>query len=146
MVPTSPESPDEAAALDAQQALLEDSLDLVFDVYDAAIRERLNDPVVILLDCEDTIGGEIARVWLGRDVVEEVIADQRSADPSDELTTVFAHAFPLAECAAEVPAVFPYLAPVFDEPLPRGEFLTISVTAGGASALRVPLTARQSLP
>lgn len=141
-----PEETPEQAALDAQQALLEDSLELVIDVYDAALYEGQLDPVVILLDCEDPIGGEIARAWLGQDVVDEVIRNQRSAEPSDELTTVFAHAFPYAECAGEVPAVFPYLAPVFDNPLPTGEFLAISVTAGGASALTVPPAARQSPP
>jgi hypothetical protein len=136
----------EDVALDAQQMLLEDCLELVFDVYDTALRERVPDPVVILLDCEDSIGGEIARGWLGQEVVDDVILEQQSAEPSDELTTVFAYAFPRAECAVEVPAVFPYLAPVFDEALPPGEFLAISVTAGGASALIVPLTARESLP
>jgi hypothetical protein len=147
---TSEETPDptadQAAALDAQQALLEESLELVFDVYDAALDDGLLDPVVILLDCEDPIGGEIARAWLGQEVVDEAIRDQRSADPSGELTTVFAQAFPLAESAEEVPAVFPYLAPVFVASPPADEFLVISVTSGGALALTVPLAARQSPP
>ncbi len=142
---TSEETLDQAA-LDAQQALLEDSLELVFDVYDAALDDGLSDPVVILLDCEDPIGGEIARAWLGQEVVDEAIQEQRSADPSGELTTIFAHAFLWAECAEEVPAVFPYLTPVFAATLPADEFLAISVTSGGASALAVPLAARQFLP
>ena len=41
------------AALEAQQALLEDSLPLVFEVYNAAVAEQVDQPVVILLDCED---------------------------------------------------------------------------------------------
>jgi len=141
---TPEETADQAASLDAQQALLEESLELVFDVYDAAIREGVHEPVVILLDCEDPIGGEIVRGWLGRDTVDAAIADQRSADPAGELTTVFAHAFPLTECAEQVPAVFPYLAPVFAASLPADVILAISVAGGGASALTVPLTARQS--
>lgn len=142
----SEEIPDEVAALEAQQTLLEDSLELVFEIYDEALKDGLDEPVVILLDCEDPIGGEIARAWLGAEVVDDVILEQRAAEPSDDLTTVFAYAFPWVECAREVPSVFPYLAPVFDEALPPGEFLAISVTAGGASALLVPPTARQSLP
>ena len=60
------------------------------------------------------------------------------------MTTVYAQAFPWAKCVEQVPAVFPYLSQVFDEPYPRDGFLAISVTSGGASALTVPFTARES--
>ncbi len=135
---------DDQTALDEQQALLEDSLELVRSVYDSAIREAIDEPVVILLDCEDSIGGQIARGWLGSAAVDQAIEDQRVDDPSGETTTVFARAFPLAECARQIPAVFPYLAPIFAQTLSADGFLAISVAAGGASALTVPFADRES--
>jgi hypothetical protein len=130
------------AALEAQQTLLETSLPLAFEVYDDAIKRNLKDPVVLLLDCEDEIGGEIARTWLGDEAVEDAIAHNAASDPSEDETTVFAHAFSLEECRREIPPVFPYLAPALQGPPdPRG-YWAISVTAGGASILTVPLGAR----
>jgi hypothetical protein len=127
-------------ALEAQQWLLESSLPLAFDAYDEAVRAKQRDPVVFILDCEDAIGGEIARSWLGEQVIADAIAD-RSLEDDESETTVFAHAFPLAKCRTEVPAVFPYLTGVFER-APADGFLAISVTAGGASALTVPFEAR----
>ncbi len=141
----SEDSADDSTALDEQQALLEDSLELVRSVYDSAVREAVDEPVVILLDCEDSIGGQIARGWLGSGAVDQAIKDQRADDPSGETTTVFARAFPLAECARQVPAVFPYLAPIFEQALSADGFLAISVAAGGASALTVPFAALDDL-
>src|SRR5690349_1854211 len=63
-------------ALEAQQWLLESSLPLVFEAYDDAIQRKVVDPVVVLLDCEDAIGGEIARSWLGEETVEDAILHQ----------------------------------------------------------------------
>ena len=137
---------DDQTALDEQQALLEDSLELVRSVYDSAVREAIAEPVVILLDCEDSIGGQIVRGWLGNAAVDEAIKDQRADDPSGETTTVYARAFPLAECAKQIPAVFPYLAPIFAQALPADGFLTISVASGGASALTVPFDAMDQSP
>jgi hypothetical protein len=146
MTPPPEDSADDSIALDQQQTLLEESLELVVGVYQEAIRESVDQPVVMLLDCEDSIGGQIARGWLGGDAVDEAIADQRADDPSGETTTVFARAFPLAECAKQVPTVFPYLAPVFEQALPTDGFLAISVTSGGASALTVPADAVDQPP
>jgi hypothetical protein len=42
-----------------------------------------------------------------------------------------------------VPVTFDYLAPVFEESPPENGFLVISITAGGASALTVPMDARE---
>ena len=130
-------STDESAALDAQQALLEDSLPLVGEVYQAAVADKLAQPVVILLDCEDEIGGQIARSWLGS-AVDDAIAENSDSEDS---TTVYARAFAMDECRQQVPAVFPYLQPVFDVDYPEDGVLAISVTAGGASALTVPFDA-----
>jgi hypothetical protein len=135
-------SDDQDAALEAQQMLLETSLPLAFEAYDDAIKRKLKDPVVLLLDCEDQIGGEIARTWLGDEAVEDAIAHNAASDPSADETTVFAYAFSLEECRREIPPVFPYLAPALNGPPdPRG-FWAISVTAGGASILTVPQDAR----
>ena len=138
------ETPDSAedAALEAQQMLLETSLDLVFAAADAAGKDGIVDPVVILLDCEDSIGSEIACSWLG----SEAIAERRAADTADredaDKTTVYAQAFTQRECQEVVPKIFPYLEPVFRKKPSDEGFLAIAVTSGGASALTVPHSAR----
>ena len=138
-----PNTPDDLeAALEAQQMLLETSLPLAFETYDDAVARKVKDPVVVLLDCEDEIGGEIARAWLGEEAVEDAIAHHAASDPAEDETTVFAYAFSLEECRREIPPVFPYLAPALAGPTdPRG-FWAISVTSGGASLLIVPQDAR----
>ena len=129
-------------ALEAQQWLLESSLPLVFEAYDDARQRDVVDPVVVLLDCEDQIGGEIARSWLGEETVEDAILHQSDdVDEEDEATTVFAVAFALEECRTEVPPVFPYLEPALQSAPDEG-FYAISVTSGGASILIVPPDAR----
>jgi hypothetical protein len=132
-------------ALEEQQALAESSLPLLFEAYDDAVESEVERPVVILLDCEDEIGGEIARAWLGPEDVDEAISDRQASSDSEDSTTVYARAFAWDDCRAEIPEVFPYLAEVFDDPSPENTFLTISVTAGGASALHVPLELREVL-
>jgi len=133
---------DQEAAQQAQQEMLENCLELVFDALDDAVEDKIVDPVIFLLDCEDAIGEQIAKAWLGAEAVQDAVAEQQLADPGSDLTTVFAHAFPLSESRQEVPAVFPYLASVLDDPLPQDGFFAIAVTAGGASAFTVPLAAR----
>lgn len=134
-------SDDLEEALEAQQLLLETSLPLVFQAYDDALERQVVEPVVVLLDCEDSIGGEIARAWLGEETVEDAITYQNGQDPDGAETTVFAIAFSLEECREEIPAVFPYLAPALESPPDEG-FYSISVTSGGASILIVPPDAR----
>jgi len=137
-------SPDDP--LDAQQALVETSLALLFETYDDALKRRVKDPVVVLVDCEDELGGEIVRGWLGDEAVDDAIAlEHAGADDGDDPasdTTVFARAFSWKDCRAEIPRAFPYLAEVFGEPPPSAGFLAIGVTAGGASALTVPMDLR----
>jgi hypothetical protein len=132
---------DQDAALEEQQWLLETSLPLVFEAFDEAAGRNVADPVVILLDCEDAIGGEIARSWLGDEAVDAAIAEESQYEAEGDATTVFAFAFSLAECRRELPPVFPYLAPALEQP-PAAGFLAVSVTSGGASILIVPLDAR----
>lgn len=122
------------AALDAQQQLLESSLPAAQAAYDEARQRGVQQPVVMLIDCEDEIGGQIVRGWLGDEAVDAAIAEQGEDEGE---TTVFAYGFDYDECQKEIPAVFPYLAPIFDHPPPTAGFLAISVTSGGASALTV---------
>ena len=122
---------------ETQARFLESSLDLVFAAFDEAANGAGEPTVVLLLDCEDEIGGEIARSWLGNEAVDDAIAHQ----PADE-TALFAYGFPLSRCVEEVPRVFPYLAPVFEEPSPSDGFLTVVVASGGAAAFTVPASAR----
>jgi hypothetical protein len=129
-------SPDDP--LEQQQALAETSLALLFSTYDEARSASMADPVVVLLDCEDPIGGQIARAWLGEDAVNDAIGMNDESD-----TTVFARPFPWKDSQREIPKTFPYLAPVFQSPPPTDGFLVVSVTAGGASALTVPHDARE---
>lgn len=133
---------DDQQAAEAQQELLESCLELVFDALDEAVADKVVEPVVFLIDCEDEIGEQIAHAWLGAENVRNAVAEQQLENPGGDLTTVFARAFSMAESRREVPAVFAYLAPVFDAELPADGFLTIAVTAGGASAFTVPLSAR----
>ncbi len=136
------DSPDLEEALEAQQTLLETSLPLAFETYDDAVSRNVKDPVVLVLDCEDEIGGEIARSWLGDEAVDDAISDQAASDLAGDTTTVFAYAFSLEECRREVPPVFPYLAPALEAPAASGGYWAIAVTSGGASLLTVPLDAR----
>lgn len=130
------------SAEEIQQELLESCLELVFDAYDEAIDEKMVEPVMFVIDCEDEMGEQIANAWLGESAVRDAVAEQKLADPGNDLTTVFARAYPFAESRREVPAVFDYLAPVFEQELPSDGFLAIAVTAGGAAAFTVPLSAR----
>ncbi len=47
--------------LEQQQLLAESSLPLLFETYDAAVKDGMKLPLVLLVDCEDEIGGQIAR-------------------------------------------------------------------------------------
>ncbi len=123
--------------LEDQQSLLEESLPLVFSAFDEAKADGVENPVVILLDCDDPIGSQIARSWLG----DEAVADAQATQEAEQ-ATVFAHGFAWKRCRQEIPQVFPYLAPIFDQQPPRDGFLAISVTSGGASVLTVPWDAR----
>jgi hypothetical protein len=138
-----PELPSEEAALEAQQELLESSLPLVFEAFDAATKTGISLPIVFLIDCEDEIGSQIVQEWVGAETVEDAV-EHRHLMESESQTTVFAHAFPWKDCCKEVPEVFPYLAPVFEGDYPKDGFLAIAVTRGGASVFTVPFAARES--
>lgn len=137
--------PQHAQALEDQQTLAESSLPVIFEMYDDALEEGTENPVVLLIDCQDPLGSEIARAWLGDETVEEAIAQQAAEGEGQFLegeTTVFAAAFSLEQCREQVPQVFPYLAEVFQQPPVQEGVLVISITSGGASALTAPADAR----
>lgn len=136
----SPQEIDEA--LEQQQALVETSLAAVFEAYDDAVSQHVQDPVVLLLDCEDPIGGEMARSILGEEAVADAITNRVADSDEEDETTVFAAAFSLADCRREIGPVFPYLAPGLAGPPMGGGFWVVSVTSGGASLLEAPLDAR----
>ncbi|MGL4514348.1 MAG: hypothetical protein ACRCT8_14770 [Lacipirellulaceae bacterium] len=150
--------PELEAALEAQQWLAESSLGAVFEAYDEAVEQGLEAPVVVLVDCEDELGSEIARGWLGDEAVDDAILwresdDQLAAeaeesaedelDEDEERTTVFARAVGWTDCRDEIAEAFPYLSDAFDEGPPDDGVLVISITAGGASALTAPFDLRE---
>jgi hypothetical protein len=149
--------PELEAALEAQQWLAESSLDAVFEAYDEAVEQGLESPVIVLVDCEDELGGEIARGWLGDEAVDEAILWRQSEDTlaeeqgepgeeeddDEERTTVFARAVGWTDAQTEINEAFPYLVEAFEEGPPDDGVLVISITAGGASALTAPFDLRE---
>lgn len=124
--------------LDQQQNLVETSLDAVFTAYDEAVAARVPVPVVFVVDCEDEVGRQIVEAWVGQEAVEDAIANSSP----DEETTVFTTAFSWEDCQRDLGEIFPYLEPVFQGDPPTDGVMVVSVTAGGASALTAPHTAR----
>jgi len=139
--PTQPphgSSGDAERDMDARQDLLESSLAQVFNAYEASLADDVDEPVVLLLDCEDDIGGPMAREWEGDQAVDEAIRQFAKK----QLVTTLARGFSFAECRQEIPAAFPYLAGSFDAP-PEEGFLAIVVAAGGAGSFVVPFDAEE---
>lgn len=138
-----PEIHDDEANLDAQQAFVESALEVVFDTYRGAIEEGIAAPIVVLLDCEDELGGQIARGWLGDEAIDDAIAVEHAAadDEAAEVTTAFARALPFAEAASELSEAFPYLADSLAEVDPNDGVVILGVSAGGACLLTAPVDA-----
>lgn len=128
--------------LELQQELVETALPLVFSTYDEAERDGVQSPLVVLVDCEDELGGQIARGWLGEEVVDDAIAANLPDEDPDSQTTVFARALGWEEAAAELAEAFPYLGPALESAPPDDGVFVVSITAGGASALTAPWDAR----
>lgn len=137
-----PDKPDPDDPLEQQALLVESSLPLVFQAYDDALDDGVATPLVVLVDCEDDLGSQIVRGWLGDDAVDDAIAEQPpESDDGQALTTVFARAVPWSEASA-LGEAFPYLAETLAMGPPEGGLLVVGVTAGGASALTAPWEAR----
>ena len=127
------------------QSLVESALPLVFEAYDEAIEDGVAAPIVVLVDCEDELGGEIARGWLGDDAIDDAIAAQAAAEnaPNEsDPTTVLARAIAWDDARGDLAAAFPYLKPILDGKLATDAVFVVGITAGGASALTAPWDAR----
>ncbi|MEO0530863.1 MAG: hypothetical protein AAF266_09870 [Planctomycetota bacterium] len=129
--------------LEAHQLLVESSLPLIFESYDDATSDDIAEPMIVLVDCEDELGGQVARGWLGDEVVDDAIAAEVPDEVSDsEQTTVFARAIAWDEAREEIAEAFPYLADAFADGPPADGVLVVGITAGGASAFTAPWDAR----
>ena len=137
-----PDFADDQQAIQQQQALAESCLSLLTDTWQDAVDDGLENPVVILVDCEDDYGGQMARAWLGDEVVSDAIAEVHE-DGEEGATTVFARSVTWQQCRDEIVDVFPYLKPAFADSPPTDGFMAVSVTSGGACALSVP---RDAIP
>lgn len=130
-------------ALEQQQDLVEANLPTVFTAYDEAKTEEINEPLILLVDCEDELGGQIARGWLGDEQVDNAISIENQSKESESLTTLFALPTEWQESREELSESFPYLAEFFEGDYPKDGLLVLSITAGGASGLGVPFDARE---
>jgi hypothetical protein len=132
--------------LEEQQALAESSLELVFETYDLAVADKLRQPIVVLVDCEDALGSQFARAWMGDEAVDNAIAqarlDEEAQFDEETQTTVFARPVTWADAKRELPPAFPYLAEVFQANYPADGILVVAIAAGGACALTAPWDAR----
>jgi hypothetical protein len=142
MEPTGGSTGDPEHDMLGREELIESSLPLVFETYDEAVRAGVVDPVVILVDCEDEIGHEIARQWVGDEAVEAAIAAQAGESDTPETTTALARAVSFRECRREISASFPYLRGTFEQPPPPDGFVAVVISFGGAATFTVPLGAR----
>ena len=71
--------------MDGREALVEACLDRLFAAFDSGTEEELEDPVVLLVDCEDSVGAPIARGWEGNDAVDAAImANANDAEQKKE--------------------------------------------------------------
>jgi hypothetical protein len=123
-----------------RQWLLEDSLEQVFAVYDEAFKANVAQPVVLLVDCADEIGGRFARAWEGDEAIDDALT---RFEGETETTATVARAFGFADSKQEVPVLFTYLAESFSGDAPQDGFLTVVVACGGASTFTVPPSARE---
>lgn len=131
--------------LENQQLLAESSLPLLFETADDAKKDNIEHPVIVLVDCEDKIGHEIALGWVGQASLADAIATEQGNRANDTGTTVLARAISWSDACEGIGEVFPYLAEVFEQPAPDNGFLVVSITSGGASALTVPNDARPEI-
>lgn len=130
--------------MDGREALVETCLSRIFSAYDLGCEEDLVDPVVFLVDCEDTVGASIARGWEGDDAVDAAIMANADSSHDQEgiATTVLTRSVSFADSQMEVPRWFPYLQEVFSHG-PTGEgFYLVVITFGGAAVFTVPFSAR----
>ena len=132
--------------MEGREALVEFCLVCLFEAYDLACHEEISYPVVFLIDCEDPIGGPIAREWEGDDPVDSAILAHADCGGNDRLTmtTVLTRAASFEDSRKDVSALFPYLAGSFDRLPPDDQFLVVAISFGGAATFTIPFSARAS--
>ena len=134
--------------MDGREALLESSLGSLFDAYDIAVEEAVNEPVLLLIDCEDLIGAPIARKWEGNDAVDAAIMsnamENETSDYQERTTTVLIKIVPLFDSQKEVSQWFPYLADALASGPAVGGFYVVVISFGGAGVFTVPIASRPS--
>ena len=132
--------------MDGREALLEASLDNLFDAFDIATSEGVNEPVLILIDCEDVIGAPIARKWEGGDAVDAAIMSNAMGNETSEheerATTVLIKTVPLFDNQQELSQLFPYLADALASGPVVDGFYVLVISFGGAGIFTVPMATR----
>ena len=132
--------------MDGREHLIESSLPRLFSAFDLAVDQGLVDPVVILIDCEDTVGDPIARGWEGNDAVDAAIMsnviDERTSRGDERPTTILVKTVSFSDGQRELPRWFPYLSETLtNEPAIDG-FYAVVISFGGAGVFTVPMSAR----
>lgn len=103
-----------------------------------ALTQNMRDPVVFLVDCEDDVGGRLARAWLGAAAVEAQIAARKRGERPG-LTVVLARPVPFEEAQTIIQFDFPYLNEIAPEQPGTHEIAVVVVGLGGAASLFIPL-------
>ena len=132
--------------MDGREALLDSSLPPLFGAFDKSIEEGLINPVLLLIDCEDTIGGPIAREWEGGDAVDAAILSnamvERDRKSDEQATTVLIKTVSFLDGRQELSRWFPYLSEAFTEGPAAEGFYVVVISFGGAGVFTVSMSAR----
>ncbi len=118
-------------------AFLRAYLKQVRAAFDNAVVKQMPQPIVFLVDCEDDIGGRIARAWCGDAAVDQQIAARKNGQRPGK-TTVLVRALPYQTAQEMVQFDFKYLTEIFPEPPTTDEVCVLIVGMGGAASLFVP--------
>ena len=132
--------------MDGREALVEACLDRLFAAFDSGVVEGIVEPVVLLVDCEDSVGTPIARTWEGDDAVDAAImanANDAEREERNELaTTILIRTVSFIDSQRELPKLFDYLQDSFSHGPAVGGFYVVVISFGGAGIFTVPMTAR----
>jgi len=129
--------------MEAREQLVEDCLSRLQDAHEEALQAGISDPVVFLIDCEDSVGTTIARNWEGDDAVDSAILANAECEHDggrETIATVLTRAVSFQESQRDVPGLFPYLAISFEQHPPKGQFLVIVVASGGSATFFAPFS------
>ena len=96
--------------MEAREQLVEDCLLRLQDAHEEALQAGISDPVVFLIDCEDSVGTTIARNWEGDDAVDSAILANAECEHDggrETIATVLTRAVSFQESQRDVPGLFP---------------------------------------